>query len=370
MVPQASPASAWSALETIADHPLRALGSPAPAARKRKAAAPDEHAADIERGLARRDPLTVRPRVSSRVLCAVFGVLMIAISFGAWWIAVRTEDGQSYEDMVFSGFHDSLPSWASALVAPFISRNITSIAGHPLNFTVIVSALLIVVAAVVMLVRKRWWLVGQSAVFAALCFASTYLKGVLPRPFIINTVSQPANSAPSGHTMLAVVAGVLLLFAVPRGCRAWMALVGAAYALVIGLSVIAGAWHRPVDVVMSLLLAGGFALLAMAFTRTSGMDAPGKRASSPSVQIVGTVMITAGVLCCCYAAYIMWQIEPGLSLSASWASVGAHVSTFAMIAGVSSLVFGMLLAMRQITASPLSLAGLEGAPPAPTKKKR
>ena len=239
-----------------------------------------------------------------------------------------------------------------------------------MNFTVIVSALLIVVAAVVMLVRKRWWLVGQSAVFAALCFASTYLKGVLPRPFIINTVSQPANSAPSGHTMLAVVAGVLLLFAVPRGCRAWMALGGAAYALVIGLSVIAGAWHRPVDVVMSLLLAGGFALLAMAFTRTSGMDAPGKRASSPSVQIVGTVMITAGVLCCCYAAYIMWQIEPGLSLSASWASVGAHVSTFAMIAGVSSLVFGMLLAMRQITASPLSRAGLVGAPPAPPKKKR
>ena len=85
MVPQASPASAWSALETIADHPLRALGSPAPAARKRKAAAPYEHAADIddeaaiEHGLARRDPLTVRPRVSSRVLCAVFGVLMIAI---------------------------------------------------------------------------------------------------------------------------------------------------------------------------------------------------------------------------------------------------------------------------------------------------
>ena len=350
--------------------------APSDRPRKRKAAASDEHAADIddeadiERGLARRDPLTVRPRVSSRVLCAVFGVLMIAISFGAWWIAVRTEDGQSYEDMVFSGFHDSLPSWASALVAPFISRNITSIAGHPLNFTVIVSALLIVVAAVVMLVRKRWWLVGQSAVFAALCFASTYLKGVLPRPFIINTVSQPANSAPSGHTMLAVVAGVLLLFAVPRGCRAWMALVGAAYALVIGLSVIAGAWHRPVDVVMSLLLAGGFALLAMAFTRTSGMDAPGKRASSPSVQIVGTVMITAGVLCCCYAAYIMWQIEPGLSLSASWASVGAHVSTFAMIAGVSSLVFGMLLAMRQITASPLSRAGLVGAPPAPPKKKR
>ena len=76
------------------------------------------------------------------------------------------------------------------------------------------------------------------------------------------------------------------------------------------------------------------------------------------------------MLCCCYAAYIMWQIEPGLSLSASWASVGAHVSTFAMIAGVSSLVFGMLLAMRQITASPLSRAGLVGAPPAPPKKKR
>lgn len=171
---------------------------------------------------------------------------MIAISFGAWWIAVRTEDGQSYEDMVFSGFHDSLPSWASALVAPFISRNITSIR-----------------RASVELHRNRLRAAdrcrgggdaGTQALVAgravrgvrrSLCFASTYLKGVLPRPFIINTVSQPANSAPSGHTMLAVVAGVLLLFAVPRGCRAWMALVGAAYALVIGLSVIAGAWHRP-----------------------------------------------------------------------------------------------------------------------------
>ena len=52
-------------------------------------------ASDIDRGLARLDPLTVRPRISSRVLCVVFGLLLIAIGFGVWWGCVFTENGQS-----------------------------------------------------------------------------------------------------------------------------------------------------------------------------------------------------------------------------------------------------------------------------------
>ena len=51
--------------------------------------------------------------------------------------------------------------------------------------------------------------------------------------------------------------------------------------------------------------------------------------------------------------------------------VGKWLALFvAALVGLSALVFGMLLAMRQITASPLSRAGLVGAPPAPPKKKR
>ena len=46
----------------------------------------------------------------------------------------------------------------------------------------------------------------------------------------------------------------------------------------------------------------------------------------------------------------------------------ANVSAVVGIAGVAMLAFGLLLALRQITAAPLSRLGLIGAPPAPPKR--
>ena len=64
---------------------------------------------DVNKGLAQADPLTRHPRVSSIVLCVVFGLLMLAASAGVWWLGVRTMDGQSYEDIVWSKFDAALP---------------------------------------------------------------------------------------------------------------------------------------------------------------------------------------------------------------------------------------------------------------------
>lgn len=322
------------------------------------AAGTELSAAEVDRGLARLDPLTARPRTSSRVLCVVFGLLLMASAMGLWWLGVCTMNGQSYDDMAYAYLPDMLPGWLGAVVGVFTVRLLVEI----------VSAVLAAGALAVAAVRRRWWLLGQMAAFAALCIAVSRLKYALPRPFLINTLGNGANSAPSGHTILAAAAGMALLVAVPRVCRALAAVVGAVYATLVGVSVIDGQWHRTTDVVMALLLVGGLALLAMAFTRTSGMDAPGSRASSPSVQIVGTVMITGGVMACLYAAYLIWQIQPGLELSAEWARSGACTSTVALIVGTALLVFGLALAMRQITAAPLTRAGLVGAPPAPPRR--
>ena len=73
-------------------------------------------ASDIDRGLARLDPLTVRPRISSRVLCVVFGLLLIAIGFGVWWGCVFTENGQSYDELVWKNLHNDVPSWATGVM--------------------------------------------------------------------------------------------------------------------------------------------------------------------------------------------------------------------------------------------------------------
>lgn len=325
---------------------------------------------DLERGLASLDPLTVRPRISTRVLCIVIGLALPALAIGLWWLGVRTMTGQSYDETVVAGFNGSLPGWLTTLIMPLLSTGwFRWLPGMP-DLSLVVSVVIGLVGLVVMIVRRRWWLIGQSVVIAVLCYAASLLKPALPRPFLINADTPNVNSAPSGHTILATAAGMVLLIAVPRVWRACCALIAALYSATVGLSVIAGGWHRPTDVVMAMLLVGGITLIVLAGTRASGMDDPGRRMSSVSVQIVGSVMVTAGLLAGAYAAYIIWQILPGLSLSAQWSASGAHLSTLVGVIGTALLVAGLTLVMRQLTASPLTRIGLIGAPPAPPSAPR
>ena len=338
--------------------PLAGLGSPARGPSRGLDDLDPLDSGEVDRGLAKLDPLAVRPRISSRVLCAVFGLLLIAAGFGIWWVCVFTEDGQSYDELVWKNLVTGVPGAVGSLMS-LVAQSWLVIA---------ISCLLAVIGVVSALVRRRWWLVGQIVVFAAVCLAVTRIKGVLPRPFIINTDSPAANSAPSGHTMLAAACAVILLLAVPRAARALAGIIGVIWSWTVGVSVIYGQWHRPSDVAMSILLVAGLALIVLVFTWTSGMDEPGSRVSSVSVQIVGSVLITGGLLLLAYSAYVIWQVVPGLNISASWAVSGSIVSAIVGVAGVAALTFGLLLALRHITAAPLSRLGLIGAPPAPPKR--
>ena len=312
----------------------------------------------MDKGLARLDPLAVHPRLSSRILCVVFGLLLLAASAGVWWLGVRTANGQNFDDEVWTLLDGSLPSWLRAMVHMLTAS----------STIIIISVALAVVGVAVAAIRRRWWLLGQLVVFTALCYGSELLKGVLPRPYLQNIDSSPNNTAPSGHTILAAAAAVVLMCAVPRAWRAVCALVGSAYALLTALSLVAAQWHRPTDVVMSLLIVGGWALLMLAFTRTTGMDEIGTRTASASIQIVGSVMITGGIMIALYGGYLLWQIAPGLSLRAQWTQAGACAATVMLVSAASLLVFGLVLALRQLTASPLTKLGLVGAPPAPPSK--
>lgn len=352
-----SGSAAASASPNVID-PLAGLGSPARGPSRGLDDLDPLDSGEIDRGLAKLDPLAVRPRISSRVLCAVFGLLLIAAGFGIWWVCVFTEDGQSYDELVWKNLVTGVTGAVGGLMS-LVAQSWLVIA---------ISCLLAVIGVVSALVRRRWWLVGQIVVFAAVCLAVTRIKGVLPRPFIINTDSPAANSAPSGHTMLAAACAVILLLAVPRAARALAGIIGVIWSWTVGVSVIYGQWHRPSDVAMSILLVAGLALIVLVFTRTSGMDEPGSRVSSVSVQIVGSVLITGGLLLLAYSAYVIWQVVPGLNISASWAVSGSIVSAIVGVAGVAALTFGLLLALRHITAAPLSRLGLIGAPPAPPKR--
>ncbi|WEV67183.1 phosphatase PAP2 family protein [Bifidobacterium sp. ESL0769] len=313
---------------------------------------------DIEKGLAQIDPLTIRPRVSSCVLAVVLALLCFVSAAAIYWFGVHTMEGQSFDELVWQVFNTSAPSWIIA-VAHVLNRGVV---------IVVTSLTIAVLAFIIAAVRKRWWLVGQMAVFGGVAYGAAWLKRLLPRPMIIRVLSTHENSAPSGHTLLAVGSVLVLLIAVPRVWRALVAVLGGTYSILVAASVIVGRWHRPSDVLMSLFIGGGLAMLTLAFTRKSGMDSPGSRMSSASIQIVGSIMITFGVVSCAYAGYMLWQIYPGLDIMAMWAKNGACALTMAAIIGVGCLMSGLTLAVRQLTASPLTRLGLVGAPPAPPQE--
>lgn len=314
---------------------------------------------EIEKGLDQVDPLTIRPRLSSCILALILALICFASAAGIYWFGVHTVNGQSLDEIVWSAVVDDTPAWLAAVSATLSIRWVIP----TISLTMAVGAF--IVAAV----RKRWWLFGQMAVFAVAAYGASWLKPLLPRPMLMNIASSYDNSAPSGHTLMATACGLVLLVAVPRTWRALVALVESTYCGFVGISLIVSHWHRPTDVLMSMLIAGGLTMLALSFTRQSGMDSLGSRVSSASIQIVGSVMITFGIISCLYAGYLLWQVYPALGVTAVWAKFGAYSMTVAAIAGVSCLVFGLSLTLRQLTASPLTRLGLVGAPPAPPKRQ-
>lgn len=302
------------------------------------------------------DPLVKRPRISTILWCVAIAIVFLVSAAFIWFISVQTVLGQSYEEMVIDGFGShGMPSWLVFCLRPI-----------SVSMVVIVTGIIIaLVSLIVVCIRKRWWLLGQCAGIIILSAAAEPLKKILPRPMLISIEYLSANSAPSGHTLLITASCALLICAVSRVWRAWAAVAAAFISILVELSLVAAHWHRVSDVLMSLLIVGAVTLIMLACTRSSGMDMPAYRRSSISVQIVGSSMITIGVLACLYALYLIWQILPGVDIFAQWAASVSYVATYWLIIGVSLLVFGVIMVMRHSTASPLSRLGLVGAPPTP-----
>ncbi|GAA4886671.1 hypothetical protein GCM10025788_29400 [Serinicoccus chungangensis] len=97
-----------------------------------------------------------------------------------------------------------------------------------------------------------------------LLVASTQvLKDVLPRPHLADPWAM-ANSLPSGHTGAALALALALVLVSPRRLRPLAAVVGTGVSAWMGALVVMLGYHRPSDVLASMLLAvgaGGLALL-------------------------------------------------------------------------------------------------------------
>ena len=79
-------------------------------------------------------------------------------------------------------------------------------------------------------------------------------------------------------------------------------------------------------------------------------------------------MISLGVMMLAATAYMVWQLWPSITVEALAYPRQVNVTSMLSMGGSAFLSFGILACMRQATASPLSRAGLVGAPPAPPKE--
>ena len=170
-----------------------------------------------------------------------------------------------------------------------------------------------------------------AAVAVVLCSVGSAeaLKHGLPHLASVIPAGRPPT-IPSGHTSIAASLGLAVVLASPPVLRPAAALVGAAYAAAVGLSVIVLGWHYPADVVAAFFLSGFWAAAIAA--------AVGAAAPRPTISAAGALVATAATACALLlAAWIASRHPAGVLALRSARSV---VATGAVLGALSLATFG------------------------------
>jgi membrane-associated phospholipid phosphatase len=140
-----------------------------------------------------------------------------------------------------------------------------------------------------------------------------------------------AASWPSGHATAAMTLVVCALLVAPHRLRPTVAVLGSAFALLVGLSLLILAWHMPSDVIGGYLLAALYGALAFAALRAAERRQP---AGEARVRAEGLLAPAVIVLAATLAAVVVFVLRAGEV--ASYAS-GHHLAVLAT-AGFALLV--------------------------------
>lgn len=296
----------------------------------------------------RPDPATAARRGLALVLAVA-----CAAGVGALWAAfVRTARGQNVEELARLGATKGQGRlWQ--LAEPVL--DVVSV-----GFVVLGLA----VAVGIALVRRRWWLAAQVAVMVVGANVTTQVvKAALPRPHVTGGWTG-ANTLPSGHTTVAAAVSAALVLAVPRRARPWVAVLGAVYTALTGVSTLVGQWHRPSDVVAALLVVAAWTCLVCGLTPASARDPQRWGPDGVPVQGRGSwvavfVLLAGAGLAGVVAASSLHDVVAAVDAAAgTLRGIGRETQIAAYIGGAlgvvaaTGAVFALVLAVRQLTSAP------------------
>jgi hypothetical protein len=155
------------------------------------------------------------------------------------------------------------------------------------------------------------------------------LKHGLPHLDSVIPAGRPPT-IPSGHTSIAVSLGLAVVLAAPPVLRPAAALVGAAYAAAVGLSLIVLGWHYPADVVAAFFLSGFWAAAITAVV--------GATAARPTISATGGLIAVAATACALLLAGWVASRHPAGVLALR--SARSVVATGAVLGSLSLVMFG------------------------------
>lgn len=273
------------------------------------------------------------PRLSA-LLTAALGVVLLAMLARFSLGSVR---GQRLDE--------------SALAGAEFGRGTLWQFGEPVLDVVSVSFVVIVVGASVLIAfaRRRWALAVQVALLVGGSNITTQLlkHRILEREDLGVLTERPGNSLPSGHTTVAASVSMALLLVVPRRMRPLVALAGATYTALTGVSTMIGGWHRPSDVVAALLVVLVWTAFALMLTTPTGLDHDGSHAIVTSA--IAATLLGAGTV---IAAALAYGMSTGaVSLFAQHGpQVVDYVTTALAAVATTGAVFTVGLLLRQSTA--------------------
>lgn len=230
----------------------------------------------------------------------------------------------------------------SAAKAGGLGTGLVAVLDELLGFALWLAAAGAVAAVVVEFARRRF----RSGLFVLLVIVCSnvlarVLKLILGRPELglgreLGSSEPPewrevASSLPSGHVTLVASLVVAVVAIAPPRTRFGMALGGILAISLTGLAVLKAGWHRPSDVIGSLLVVGFWAVLSLPLLSAGTTQ---RRAS----------MILTAVSSCLLLAGLLTFVGGGLShdgpagISSGWPSTLAYVGSAAAVVGSAGLL--------------------------------
>ncbi len=200
---------------------------------------------------------TARTALGGALACVV---ALVAVGIGAAWVpAVHTIDASAA-----AGFVAAAPTELGALTAR-IAR-----LADPGPYLLMGVALV----AVALLRGRPARAVAAVVLLVATGVTTQLLKASLGHPRAGEILGVDLGSWPSGHSTAAMTVALCAVLVAPRALRGGVAVLGAAYALAVGLGVLVMEWHLATDVAGGFLVAMSWTLLLVAVLRRVERPAP------------------------------------------------------------------------------------------------